>query len=221
MKALGYIFLVFLIIGCWILWQIVRRASAGAQAIISPERYAIHKVEQMQQDASVARRLLERESEPAEYKGYPTDKWDALIKYDTEISAAAEILRPYGDAWIDQLGRDYFALQEDRSYLPNIVRKLIDEAEDAAKQDKARIEQEAAQRWANAFSHTASGELCTEASLDILRQAERRGYVLTVDDRKIFSARKDGVGTSYLHSNSDIEQFGRYLSTFVQRHKAQ
>jgi len=37
-RALGYVLLLFLVVGIWIIWQIVRRASAGAQAIISPER---------------------------------------------------------------------------------------------------------------------------------------------------------------------------------------
>jgi hypothetical protein len=200
MKGLGYVFLIFLVVGIWIIWQIVRRASAGAQAMINPERYAIQKVEEMQQDLLVARLL----SEPPESTSYPKDKWYALVKYDAEISAAAEELRPYGDAWIDKLGKAYFDLQEDRSYLRNIVRKLSEEAEN-------EVAQVAAQRGARNFSWTADGEPCTDESRKILRQAKKLGYVLTVDDQKTIAATKVGRGTTYLRSNSDIKQFGRFL----------
>jgi hypothetical protein len=210
MKALGYVFLVFLVIGCWIIWQVIRRASAGAQAIINPERYAIQKVEQMQQDMLVGRLLLERESDPTDNKSYPTDKWGALVKYDAEISEAAEQLRPYGEAWINKLGHAYFALEEDRSYLPNIVRRLLDEAKDEEERKRVKVELEANQRWARAFPQTPNGEPCTEVSRNILRQAETLGYVVSIDGRAI-AVTKAGRGTSYLYSNEDIQRFGRYL----------
>lgn len=44
-------------------------------------------------------------------------RWDALIRFDPEISAAVAKLRPYGEKWIDEYRRNYFALDEDRSYL--------------------------------------------------------------------------------------------------------
>jgi hypothetical protein len=148
--------------------------------------------------------LLDHTSDPADSKSWPKEKWDALVKYDPEISAAAEKLRPYGRAWTDKLGRDYFALQEDRKYLPSIVDRLFEEAEEW-------LEREEAQRWASSFVRTARGELCTEASRNILRKAERCGYVVTVGNGKPIAATKKGVGTSYLHSNADIERFGQYL----------
>jgi ABC-type nickel/cobalt efflux system permease component RcnA len=49
MKGLGYLIPVFVFLGCWMIWQVLRRASAGAQAVIDPERYAIRKVVQMQE----------------------------------------------------------------------------------------------------------------------------------------------------------------------------
>jgi len=184
---------------------------AGAQAVINPERYAIHKVEQMQQDMLVGNLLSDRKSDRTEDKSYPMDKWDALVKYDPQISAAADKLAPYGDVWIDKLGQAYFALEEDRSYLPNIVQRLSEEAEGELARQRARVEQEAAERWARAFSPTANGELCTEASLNILRQAQMRGYDLFVDEQRAIAATKDGRGTTYLRSNADIERFGQFL----------
>jgi hypothetical protein len=184
---------------------------AGAQAVISPERYAIHKVEQMRQDMLLGKLLSDQKSDLSDDKDYPSEKWDALVKYDPEISAAAEKLRPHGDAWIDKLGQAYFALEEDRSYLSHIVNKLSEEAEAAAVQQKAKAEQEMALRWARRFSLTVEGEPCNQASLDILRQAEMRGYVLTIDNQGAIAVTKDGRGTTYLRSNSDIERFGRFL----------
>jgi hypothetical protein len=51
MRGVGYGALLLLVFGCWLAWQILRRVSAGAKAIINPERYAIEKVVQMQRDA--------------------------------------------------------------------------------------------------------------------------------------------------------------------------
>lgn len=62
-------------------------------------------------------------------------KWAALVRFDPDISAAADKLRPYGTKWVDELGCGYFALNEDRRYLPQIVSKLQDEAE----QEKAAL----------------------------------------------------------------------------------
>lgn len=50
-----------------------------------------------------------------------SDKWDALVRYDNEIAAAAEKLRSYGQTWIGKFGREYSALKEDRRYLPNMI----------------------------------------------------------------------------------------------------
>jgi hypothetical protein len=208
MKSLGYVLLIFVVVGVWIVWQIARRASAGAQAIISPERYAIQKVEKMQRDVLANDFVLKSPNDPADERfAKRRDKWDALVKFDPEISAAAEQLRPYGNVWIDRLGQAYFALEENRAYLPNIVDRLRHEAQEDA---RAQTEREEAHRWA-VFSQLATGEPCTDASLSVLRQAEGRGYVISIDDRKVISASKLGIGTSYFYSNSDIEQFGRYL----------
>jgi hypothetical protein len=167
MRALGYVFLIFLGIGIWVIWQIVRRATAGVQAIISPERYAIHKVIDMQ------RSMLPREA-PSRLSPEHLLRWNALLRFDPDISAAAENLRPFGESWLSELGQAYFALNEDRQYLPNIVNRLIEEAE-----------REKTQGWANAFRHTANGEFCTEESLTVLREAQAQGYTLGVEKTKL------------------------------------
>jgi hypothetical protein len=142
---------------------------------------------------------------------FQSEKWNALLKYDPEISAAAKQLRAFGDRWVEELGRAYFALEEDRSYLPNIVRKLVEEAESEAEGEATRAKREAAERWASRFARTARGEVCTEASLCILRTAESRGYVLSIDNTRIITATKGRRGAYYLYSNDDIEQFGENI----------
>jgi hypothetical protein len=61
-------------------------------------------------------------------KSFRRDRWDALVKYDHEIAQAAEQLRPFGDALIDEFGQAFFALNEDRAYLANIVKGLLAQA---------------------------------------------------------------------------------------------
>jgi hypothetical protein len=62
---------------------------------------------------------------------------------------------------VNELAQAYFALNEDKQYLPKIVHALIEEAE-----------RKEAQRWADRFRITSNGEACTETSLNILREAE-------------------------------------------------
>ena len=51
-------------------------------------------------------------------------KWDALLKYDKEISAIAEKLRPLGQKWLDEFASSYLALN-DKTYLPEIEKKIF------------------------------------------------------------------------------------------------
>jgi hypothetical protein len=171
------------------IWEVVRRASAGVQAVISPERYAIHKVIEMQSS------MLPRETH-SRLSPEHSQRWNALLRFDPDISAAAEKVRPLGEHWLDELGQAYFALNEDNDYLPNIVDRLTEEA----KRDKEDC-------WANAFRYTFDGKLCTEESLSILREAQAQGYTLEVAQNKTISATKTGGGTSFMRSNSDIKRF--------------
>jgi hypothetical protein len=134
------------------------------------------------------------------------DRWQALVRYDNEISAAAEKLRPYGESWVDKLGQEFFALKEDRRYLDNIVQTLIDDA----KQQEALRKQQEALDWMKNFRRTAEGEICTEESLNILRELEARGYRLRLETNKSFSFTK-GSATSFMYSNADIQRLGRIL----------
>jgi hypothetical protein len=73
-------------------------------------------------------------------------RWEALVRYDDEIREAAARLTPYGSVWVDKLGEAFFALNEDRKYLSNIVDGLVREAEHAE-----------IVNWVSTFSKTADG----------------------------------------------------------------
>ena len=206
MKALGYAFILLLFVGCWIVWQIVRRASAGAQAVINPERYAIQKVVEMQQ-GPFSPELPPRLVPVPEH----SQRWDALVRYDPDIAKAADELRPYGIKWVDELGRAYFALREDKQYLADIVLKLKGEGEQEREEEHRRREEEQKHHRNKKFSPLNSGEDCTDGSLRVLRRAEALGYLLTVQFNGTIEATRPGKGTSYFHSNIDIQHFGKFL----------
>jgi hypothetical protein len=127
------------------------------------------------------------------------DRWQALTKYDPEIRAAVEALRPFGGVWVDKLGRDFFALNEDKSYLPNIVQTLKEEAE--------RYDRE---EWSAQFRYTADGELCSEESLNVLRKARVSGYALSTQSDGAFIL-QNNTTTRYLRTNGQILRFGQIL----------
>jgi hypothetical protein len=129
-----------------------------------------------------------------------TTRWEALVRYDNEIRVAAEELMPFGPEWVSRLADAFFALNEDRSYLNNIVERLRNEAK-----------LEAESRWKSRFKRTADGEPCTQESLVILSEIRAKGYSLDVLSGGAIAVSKDG-SISYLYSNSDIERFSRILS---------
>jgi len=131
------------------------------------------------------------------------ERWRALSRYDDDIREATEKLRPFGEHWVNELARAYFALNEDRDYLPNIVSRLLAEAEVHQRQTET-------QRWATVWRRTADGELCTEESRSILRQAEAHGFSLSIEDNNTFVVTKQGFGTTYLRSNYEIRRFGEF-----------
>jgi hypothetical protein len=51
----------------------------------------------------------------------------------------------------------------------------------------------------------------TEQSLDILRRAQAHGYTFDVEKDGTVGATKEGNGTTYLRTDSDIQRFGRWL----------
>jgi hypothetical protein len=123
------------------------------------------------------------------------ERWAALVRYDDEIRAAAEQLIPFGNVWVEELGRAFFALAENREYLPKIVTRLLEDA----KNDRI-------QRWLEVFGRTANGEPATEESLKILLAAQAQGYSLEIGPDKAFVLTK-GSSTSYVRSNYDIQRF--------------
>jgi hypothetical protein len=58
---------------------------------------------------------------------FDRDKWAALVKYDEQIAAIASKLEALGEKWVDEFAQAYLELN-DKSYLPNIVKKIIAEA---------------------------------------------------------------------------------------------
>ncbi|WP_316204977.1 MULTISPECIES: hypothetical protein [unclassified Bradyrhizobium] len=60
---------------------------------------------------------------------FPIKRWQALVKYDDEVAAAARSLQHFGDKWVDKLGEEFFALNEDRKYLRPIASRLLEEAQ--------------------------------------------------------------------------------------------
>jgi hypothetical protein len=73
-------------------------------------------------------------------KDTQTERWNALVRYDDEVRTAAEQLRPFGNAAVNELAKGFFALNEDRRYLPNIVRRISEEAqrEQTEREQKAK-----------------------------------------------------------------------------------
>jgi hypothetical protein len=98
-------------------------------------------------------------------------RWEALLRFDAEIREAAERLLPFGAFWVGELGKAFFALNEDRQYLPNIVEQLIKDAEHQAAIESGHR----AVEWLETFSTTADGEAISKEALDVLLQAEMKG----------------------------------------------
>jgi hypothetical protein len=59
--------------------------------------------------------------------GFDRNKWNALMKYDPEIAQVATKLEALGQHRVDEFAKAYLAIN-DKSYLPVIVKKIIDDA---------------------------------------------------------------------------------------------
>jgi len=127
-------------------------------------------------------------------------RWEALVRYDDEIRAAAERLFLFGVVgWIGWVKR-FFALSEDRKYLPNIVEQLTKEAE-----------HDAVVSWLSRVSQTADGEITSKKAQAVLLDAHMKGYAIDVESNKTITVTRGGL-TKYLRSNAEILQFGQRLS---------
>jgi hypothetical protein len=133
-------------------------------------------------------------------------RWEALVRFDDEIREAAGKLVPFGSEWVDKLGEAFFTLNEDRTYLPNIVARLTEEAEWLAKEAKRA----AALAWVATFSTTTDGEETSEEALAILIEAQAIGYQLAKDSDGTIRVTRNS-STSFLRSNADIVRFGKFF----------
>lgn len=134
-------------------------------------------------------------------------RWEALVRFDDEIREAATKLIPFGPEWVDKLGEAFFALHEDRKYLPNIVARLTEEAELAAKEAEAR-------QWLVTFS---GGERTSKEALAVLVELRARGYLVTKDGSAGLGIARPGGGTSFVYSNADILRFAKREGVNVDR----
>lgn len=135
-------------------------------------------------------------------------RWEALVRFDDEIREAAARLLPFGSVWIDRMEEAFFALNEDRKYLPNIVAGLMEEAARLA----LEAERAEAAQWLKAMSVLPSGEETSKDALTILVELRARGYVVSRElGDGVVRIAKDGSGTSFARSNDDVVRLGQFL----------
>lgn len=103
-------------------------------------------------------------------------KWNALLKYDSDIALIADKIRPFGKKWLNEFASSYFALN-DKQYLPEIERKILD----AARKEAEEKEQEAI-----AIAKTAAER---KEQLRIRSEEQRKTYLQEQEHRS--QARKE------------------------------
>ncbi len=109
------------------------------------------------------------------------------------------------------MGEAFFALNEDRNYLSNIVNSLIEEANlEALKAERA-----AAVQWFAEVVHLPDGADISKRSLAVLIELRARGAQI-VRERGAVTVTMTGRGTSYVRSNEDIQRIGRYCSKHLE-----
>jgi hypothetical protein len=106
-------------------------------------------------------------------------------------------------AWVERLGEAFFALHEDRGYLPNIVTRLTEEAAVAA----LEAERAEAHNWFVTVSEI-KGERTSKEALAVLIELKARGYLIEKDHGGGIGVTAAGRGTSLVYSNSDILRLG-------------
>jgi hypothetical protein len=109
------------------------------------------------------------------------------------------------------MGEAFFALNEDRKYLPNIVARLTEEAELVVQYLAEQAKRAAALQWTEAISNTADGKPVSEGALAILIELRARGYETTKDASDGAIRVSQNSSTSFLRSDSDIIRLGSIL----------
>ncbi|WP_454700900.1 hypothetical protein [Agrobacterium burrii] len=69
---------------------------------------------------------MQPQAAPVPATNADTDRWAALARYDDEIRAAVEQVRPYGSNALDRLRTTYLALN-DKAKLPTIIADIQQE----------------------------------------------------------------------------------------------
>lgn len=124
------------------------------------------------------------------------EKWNALVQFDSEIRTVVDRLRPFGGRWIDEFEKAYFALEENRKYLPDILERLLTLAQTEQNRETAKL-------WAEKFAKTACGETTSKDSIIALQRLVESGFKVEIEENFTFVASKNGV-KSFMRSNNDI-----------------
>ncbi|MFT4116546.1 hypothetical protein [Bradyrhizobium sp.] len=136
-------------------------------------------------------------------------RWEALVRFDDEIREAAAKLILYGPIWVDKMGEAFFALNEDRKYLPNIVASLMEEAAFVASYEALEAERAEAAQWVRALSPFPSGEQVSKEALAVLIELRARGFEISKDNDGAVCITKEGRGTSFVRSNIEVIRLGQ------------
>jgi hypothetical protein len=63
---------------------------------------------------------------------YDKKKWQTLVRYDDDLSTAADKVRVFGPMWEDELAAEFLSIN-DKTYLPKIVDRIVSNATAAAR----------------------------------------------------------------------------------------
>jgi hypothetical protein len=133
-------------------------------------------------------------------KTYDQAKWNALLKYDADVAAAVEKIRPLGEHWLDEFASSYLALN-DKSYLSRIVHKIIEDAGCEAAQSKS----------AQAQTMPDIGKTLSQQAISVLRRAADKGYEVRFSPNKDAVILKSGGWETSFSSDYEIINFGQAL----------
>jgi uncharacterized protein len=117
---------------------------------------------------------------------FDRQKWNALVQYDSDISVAADKVRPLGTRWMDEFAAGFLVLN-DKSYLPSIVESILKRAEQERderaaaaartaeqqaaaarkKEEELAAQREQYERWRNFFWGTPERKIVTSVAATV------------------------------------------------------
>lgn len=104
---------------------------------------------------------------------FDQEKWNALLKYDTDIALIADKIRPFGQKWVDEFASSYLALN-DKKYLSDIEQKITSAAK---KEIEYKKQQELALAKAEAERREQIRIRDEEYREQLLKEKERRAQI--------------------------------------------